>query len=230
MKPTMLLGKNPVVWLGQTLRSKGPVRVFKVMWHAVVDALWDFRHGTDTLKRIAPGELETDSTNKKSATYYGATRARPLIQLLDRLGLPDASVFVDLGSGKGRVLLIAAQYGFRRVVGVDFSEPLCRVARKNLEAFRRSRSITSDVQVVHADVVQYSIQPDETVFFLYDPFSTEVLDKVIGNIRQSLSIHPRKIWVIYNAPRHHDVIVQSGLFGRIQNYEIGGNEFCVYGN
>ena len=227
---SIFLGKNPITWLTRTIRSKGPLRVIKVLWHAVLDASWDLVHGTETLARIAPQNLETDSTNKGQATYYGATRARPLVKLLQHLDLPTSGGFVDFGSGKGRVVLIAAEYGFKKVVGIDFSEPLCQMARKNLETFRRSRTLQSEVVIVHSDVVLYPIQSDETTFFLYDPFSAEVLGQVLQNLRQSLAKHPRQIWVIYNSPRYHDVMERSGVFTESRDYEIGGNEFCVYGS
>ena len=127
-------------------------------------------------------------------------------------------------------MLIAAEHGFRKVVGVDFSEPLCQMARENLENYRRRRKLKSELIIVHSDVVRYAIQSDETTFFLYDPFSAVILIQVLQNLRQSLADHPRDIWVIYNSPRYHDLMNQSGLFTHSRNYEIGGNEFCVYGN
>ena len=212
------------------MRAKGPLRVVKVLWHATLDASWDFFHGTETLTRIAPQNLETDSENKSQATYYGATRARPLVRLFHQLGPSREGGFVDFGSGKGRVILIAAEYGFKKVVGIDFSEPLCHRARKNLESYRRRRKLESEISIVHSDVVRYKIQADETIFFLYDPFSAEVLAKVLENVRRSLIAHPRPIQVIYNSPRYHDVMERCGVFTDNQHYVIGGNEFCVYGN
>jgi SAM-dependent methyltransferase len=223
-----LLGKNPFRWLARTWREKGVVRVLKIAWHAALDSAWDLRHGTETLARIAPHELQTNSKNKKWATYYGATRARPLLELLERLQLPLTSGFVDFGSGKGRVLLIAAQYGFKRIVGIDFSPQLCEVARRNVEAFQRRNGGDSEFTVVHSDVVHYDIRAGQSVFFLYDPFSTEVLAEVLTNLRRSLAECPREICLIYNAPRHHALMQRSGLFDRFQQYEIGGNEFHVY--
>src|SRR5271166_6630819 len=41
-------------------------------------------------------------------------------------------VFVDIGSGKGRVLLMAADYPFQRVIGVELLPELHRVAQANL--------------------------------------------------------------------------------------------------
>ena len=81
---------------------------------------------------------------------------------------------------------------------------------------------------MHSDVVHYAFQPDERVFFLYDPFNSEVLAQVVANLRRSLIAHPRKICLIYNSPRHHHVFAESGLFQPRIDYEIGGNEFAVY--
>lgn len=222
------LGKNPLSWLVRTLRTKGPRRVVSVAWQSALDLAWDWRHGTETLKRIHPRELETDSDNKAEATYYGATRARPLALLLQELNLPRTGGFVDLGCGKGRVLLIAAEYGFRRVTGVDFSEPLCEIARGNLAAFRTGRQLAAEVTILHSDVVRYRVREDDDIFFLYDPFQASVLNEVLDNLRRSLEAHPRKMWVIYNSPRLHDVMEQSGLFPVCRHHVIGGNEFTVY--
>jgi len=226
----MLLGKKPLRWLVTTFRTKGPVRVAKLLWHAAWDPLWDWVHGTETLVRIQPDKLETDSHNKRHATMYGATRARPLMQLLKRLDLSREAGFVDLGSGKGRVLMIAAQYGFRKVVGVEFSEELCQLAGRNLEAFSRKQKSKFPITIVHSDVVHYAIQREDAVFFLYDPFGPIVLKQLLENLQKSVMAHPREIFLIYNSPRHHDVVESCGLFPERRHFEFGGSEFRVYGN
>ena len=75
----MILGKNPWRWFSRTVRTKGPIRPFKIAWNALLDLFWDLRHGTETLSRIERENLETHSENKNRATCYGATRARPLL-------------------------------------------------------------------------------------------------------------------------------------------------------
>ncbi len=224
----LLLGKNPIAWLVKTVRTKGLRRVLQILWQASLDATWDWMHGTETLRRIRPAQLETDSENKSLATDYGATRARPLVRLLRRLKLPLDAGFVDLGCGKGRVLLIAAEHGFRRVVGVDFSEPLCAIARSNIENYRRRRDLCSEILVIHSDVTQYSPRSDDSVFFLYDPFHASILARVLEGLRESVAKNPRRVWFIYNSPRCHEVMMESGLFSSGARYEIGGNEFTVY--
>ncbi len=225
---TLFLGKNPITWVAEAIRRRGLWRSCALVWHAVLDTAWDKIHRTETLSRIQPEDLETESGNKAQATAYGATRARPLSQLLQQLDLPRNATFVDLGSGKGRVVLIAATCGFRKIVGIDFSAPLCEIARRNIDSFQRHRRLNAEIVIVHSDVVLYEFQGDETVFFLYDPFSAAILGKVLENLRRSLEEVPRPIWIIYNSPRHHDVMERSGLFTSSQHREIGGIEFCIY--
>lgn len=226
----LFLGKNPVQWFFQTLRTKGPRRVATLIWHGATDHLWDILHGTETTRRIPAQDLETNSDNKDQSQSYGASRARPLMKLFERVGLSRESGFVDLGCGKGRVLMIAVLYGFRRVTGVEFSEPLCELAGRNLEAFSRRRKREFPAAIVHSDVVHYAIQSDDTVFFLYDPFGAKVLAQVLDNLLQSVRAHPREIFVIYNSPRHHDVMGNCDLFSDHRHFEVGGSEYCIYGN
>ncbi|MGA1237641.1 MAG: methyltransferase domain-containing protein [Limisphaerales bacterium] len=223
-----IFGKNLFRWVANTWRRGGLLRVIRVGWTTFWDGLWDWRHGTETLTRIPPDQLQTDSDNKQWAQYYGATKAGPLMKLFRRLGLGKDNTFVDLGCGKGRVVMLAAQHGFKRVVGVDFSSELCGVAERNIAEFRKRRAVDADIRILHSDVVEYAVGSNDSVFFLYDPFSKEVLSKVLENIRLSLIAEPRNLCLIYNSPRHHEEIHRSGVFERSSFYEIGGNEFYVY--
>jgi hypothetical protein len=54
-------------------------------------------------------------------------------------GLQDFT-FIDLGSGKGRVLLMAAAYGFKRIIGVEFMPELHRVAEENIRKYTEHRT------------------------------------------------------------------------------------------
>jgi SAM-dependent methyltransferase len=223
-----IFGKNLFRWFANTRRRGGLGRVVRIGWTTGWDMLWDWRHGTETLTRIPPDQLKTESGNKQWAQYYGATKAGPLMKLFRRLGLGKDRAFVDLGCGKGRVVMVAAQYGFRNIVGVDFSPELCRVAERNISEFRKRRPVESEIRILHSDVVEYAVGSNDSVFFLYDPFSKEVLGKVIENIKASLAATPRSLCLIYNSPRLHAEIEGSGVFERSAFYEIGGNEFYVY--
>jgi len=161
---------------------------------------------------------------------YAATKARPLWTLLSSLDLPRNGGFVDLGAGKGRVLLIAALYGFRKIVGVEFSPRLCEYAQRNIQIFKGRSRVSVEIDVVQSDAATYPIQPDQDVFFMFNPFGEVVMTKVLANLRRSVEMAPRKIWLIYNTPTQHHLIAKTGIF-RDQSYRnIGGTHFRIYSN
>jgi SAM-dependent methyltransferase len=219
---------RPGIWLVQSLRDRGPVRTLKVAVNVLADLSFDWKHGTDTMKWVDVDFFETASQNKSRAVRYQATKVRPLAKLLSKLRLPTTGSFLDLGCGKGRVLLIASQLGYRRVVGVEFCSHLCRQARQNVDRFRTQHPDCSPIDVIESDVALYRFAGDESVLFMYNPFDQVVVKQTMDNVRTSVRMMPRDIWLIYNTPLQHETIQQQGDFGRCQRYEIGGTTFHVY--
>ena len=105
---------------------------------------------------------------------------------------PRTFTFIDLGCGKGRALLVAANLGFKQVIGVEFVHELAETAKKNLDIL----GITNAV-VELADAAEYYFPGGGIVVYLNNPFSGEVMEKVIVNLKRSL---PKKVYVIYTNP------------------------------
>lgn len=221
---------NGLGWALQSTREKGIVNTIKIACNVVMDLRFDWKYGTDTMRWVDRNALDTRSDNKSHSAPYRATKVGPLLQLLNRLHLPRDSTFLDIGAGKGRVLLIASQYGFRKVVGIEFSGELCAIARRNVELFFRKAKPLSSIEVIETDAAKYRFQAEDRVFFMYNPFDAFIVAKVLDNLRSSLEENPRRIWLIYNTPKNHDVIKGSALFQSDSFYEIGGNRFRVYTN
>ena len=217
-------------WARASINERGLLTTLSVAFSAVVDLTFDWRHGTDTARIVPIGEMNIRSENTAHAVHYQATKARPLAKLLRRLRFPEGSVFVDFGSGKGRVLLLAAREKFKRVVGVEFSPDLCAVARQNVELFRRKHPSLAAVEIIEADATSYQVRPDENVFFLFNPFDEVILAKVMQRIGESLAAHPRAAWMIYGTPRHARVVDEAGCFSSHQTLYFGGMEFRIYAN
>lgn len=217
-----------IAWAVNSVRTRGLAQTAKVATSAIADLSFDLKYGTDTTRWVRVDDLGEVGENKIHSVHYQATKARPLRHLLHSLDLPKDQVFVDFGSGKGRALMIAAECGFQKVVGVEFSPALCDQARKNMKIFRTKRNVSTEIEIVRADVAHYQIQPDQSVFFMYNPFGDAVMEHVVINLRRSLEQAPRPVWLIYNTPLCHGVIEKSGLFRNRLNREIGGTSFVVY--
>jgi predicted RNA methylase len=215
-------------WALNSVRERGLVHTVKVATSVVADLSFDWRHGTSTMRWVDVDHLDAVGENRVHSTGYQATKARPLWALLNSLDLPRNKGFVDFGAGKGRVLLIAALCGFRKIVGVEFSPELCECARRNIEIFKRRSRLQARIDVHLWDAAAYPIQPDECVFFMYNPFGRAVMSQVLANLRRSVETTPRNVWLIYNTPSHHALVENTGIFRSQLDRNIGGTQFRVY--
>jgi predicted RNA methylase len=108
--------------------------------------------------------------------------------------------FLDLGSGKGRALLLAAMYPFARVVGVEVQPGLDAIARQNIERFANPGQRCHHIESLCADAREYAFPPTNLVLYLFNPFPDYVLREVLANLVASARSTPRSVLVIYNAP------------------------------
>jgi hypothetical protein len=120
-------------------------------------------------------------------------------------------VFIDFGSGKGRVVYQAAQFPFKRVIGVEIAEELTGIARYNVD-HNRDRLKCGEVELVTNDAVSYEVPDDVTVAYFYHPFEGQIFARVIDNLVASLDRNPRRLRIIYVYPMSADYIYRTGRF------------------
>ena len=106
--------------------------------------------------------------------------------------------FVDLGCGKGRVLVLAAEYGFRRVIGVELAPEVYEAAKCNLERCAPYLPAATAVELVHDDATLWAAPDDAGMFFLFNPFGEELLARAIANIGDSVAAAPRDVTVVFH--------------------------------
>ncbi len=124
--------------------------------------------------------------------------ARKVIRVLDPG--PD-DVFYDVGCGMGRMLCLMARTSVKKVVGVELFPALCEIARQNaLNLSGRKAQI--EIWCIDASKANMS---DGTMYFFFNPFGPETLNRVIHNIEKSLAEHPRKIKIVYYNAVHESV-------------------------
>jgi predicted RNA methylase len=166
----------------------------------------DRRLGIDTCREVRLSSLGLAEQDRVDYEPSGWSSARTA---LDRLTVEPDDVLIDLGSGKGRVVLEAAQRPFRRVIGVELSPELTRIARSNLAASRH-RLRCQDVQLVTADVTSFEMPDDITVVYLRDPFGGAVFTAALDAMIASVDRAPRRVRISYWIPREHDRLMASG--------------------
>ncbi|MEW5915001.1 MAG: class I SAM-dependent methyltransferase [Gemmatimonadota bacterium] len=210
-----------------SLRKRGPAATLGILATSAVDLWYDWRRGTRTAGWVALEEFSIDSPNREHGRAYQATPAFAFTKLMQKVPLPRDAGFVDFGCGKGRVLLLAGDAGFQRVTGIEFATELVAEANDNIARWR-ARNSTCDMRVVEGDVLHYSIDAHDRVFFFFNPFDDVILDGVLDRIEESLRQIPREAWIIYHNPLEGARIDARPHFQRFASHTFWGNEFAVY--
>lgn len=173
---------------------------------------FDARHGVDTEKRWRASDLQADGDDLQHVWRYWPTLRTSFERLMDGVQILHRDfVFVDLGSGKGRVLLLASHYPFRRIVGVELSPALHQVAEHNVRAYRSGAQRCRAFSLLCMDAGGFRPPDDNLVLYLFQPFPIETLRLVLENLRASLERRPRELVIGYLNPLFHDEVMDSGL-------------------
>jgi SAM-dependent methyltransferase len=173
-----------------------------------------FGPGIDTEGSIPVSDLDdVESPNWVYGAAYEPIQIASLTDLLDPLAVDyEDTVFLDLGSGKGRAVLMACALPFKRIIGVEFSPSLHRAARQNVERFRgRIR----EPELVSGDAVAFPIPDDPLVLFLYNPFRAPVMRQVVAHVASSFRVHPRRIVVLYFRPEYAWLFDEAHFLTRV---------------
>ena len=125
-------------------------------------------------------------------------------------GLDANRNILDFGCGKGRVLAVAAFYGFSELTGIDFAKELCEEARRNIAPIQQ-RFPEKIFNIIHANATGHKIENDTNVFFFFNPFDETVMLAVAKNILQSLKENPREVYVVYLNPVHKEIFLSAGF-------------------
>jgi len=152
---------------------------------------------------------------ENSALAYGYEGVQPgVFRAMVRAAAiaPGGFGCVDFGSGKGRALVLAAECGFRRVIGVELAPRLHEVAVRNVAAFRAVRPDAPPIELHCGDAVDLPLPAGDLMLFFFNPFGAAVLQKVAGNIVCALRERGRRIVVAYRNPLHAEVFDRLALF------------------
>lgn len=188
----------------------------------VFEVALDRATGMETFAYVSHEALEFDETNGKAYEPSGWATLLTLRRVFRELSITDRDVFIDFGSGKGRAIYWAARYPFRRVIGVELSERLNQIARRNIDK-NRERFACKDVTLVTSDALKFDIPNDLTVAYLYNPFQGAIFTGLLDRLCASVRGTPRPFHLVYVNPVMHEQVLSRGF--RVTSR---GNTFYVY--
>jgi hypothetical protein len=199
--------RQVVEWVGRNHWRISPMNLYeKFEKHR-----FDRRHGVDTQLDVNLSDLSIASPNRHRGSRYHATPPVSFKRILKRLKVDLADyTFVDFGSGKGRTLLLASDFPFKRIIGVEFGEELHRHAVNNIQRYKAKHN--SQIESIHVDATQFVLPDGPLILYFFHPFDGIVLRQVLANIRRATSVSDRKIFIVYLYLENEDVLKESGQF------------------
>jgi SAM-dependent methyltransferase len=166
---------------------------------------FDRRFGVDTAGFNWISKFELDPDVAVHANSYGPIHnIEPYLRPLDIAF--EKYTFVDYGCGKGRALLMASDFPFKEIIGVEFVPALLTMARRNVQLYRNSEQKCHAIRIVESDAAVFEPPSTPTVFFLYNPFDAVVLTKVLSRIRKVHAGKKSTNYLIYCDPAHRGCI------------------------
>jgi hypothetical protein len=160
-------------------------------------------HGVDTSGLVPAKHLVTGHANDEHVTaYYGVAPSilRALIAHW-RETVPSHPIssytFIDIGAGKGRGLMVASEYAFRDVIGIELNPELAAIARKNVAHWIHAHSDDptaprlAPIEVLEQDALDFDLPATPTLLFLFHPFEAPVLRQLLRRIETQFAALPK---------------------------------------
>ena len=190
----MATALNPTT-LRRTIRKWPGVQRIVDLNVALEDWWFDFYHHVDTSARSAE-QIAFGWPADKLNFHYLPIRPKCARRALRNLPLKNLCeyTFIDFGSGKGRMLFMAARHGFKNVFGVELRRELHNQASKNARECRHLDA--GSIESLNLDASEYEFPDEKLVLFFFNPFGSEVMAKVLEKLTESLDRHFREVWIV----------------------------------
>jgi SAM-dependent methyltransferase len=193
---------------------------------------FDRKYGTDTSGYLGPEELVNGGAN--DAYNYGYSAIAPSVfheacrrwrETLPAVsGRIEAYTFVDVGAGKGRALLLAAELPFRKVIGVEISEELTRIAQRNVARWCRVAQPKTKIRIVHRDAAKFRWPRTPLFVYLYNPFACSLVAQMAENLAAVAASGSGMMDLLYVNPTCANTLTSQGLFVRLWTARIQMDE------
>ena len=231
--------EGALTWLRDSLHHRGVAGSLRYYGRELVDMLrdltperrksrygdidFDFDHGVDTT--WATVSLRTRVREWLSGGQYQPSEPTLFREIIESLPVPpNGFTFIDLGSGKGRTLLMASSFPFRRIIGMELLEELNAIATANIARYHSDEQRCFAIEARAGDARYFDFPAEPIVLYLFNPFPRHIWREVLANLQASLGATPREVFVIYHNAVHEDILKAQGWLSEVRRT----HQFVIY--
>ncbi len=211
---------NTTEWIREAIRTRGFLGALGYYASGLFELLRDL---TPARRKSRYGDIDFDFDHQVDTTWANIslrTRIREWLRgvqyqasepalfrgIIESVPVSvEGFTFIDLGSGKGRTLLMASSFPFARIVGVELLTELNAIALQNIARYKSEQQKCFAIESHAAEARGFQFPAEPTLLYLFNPFPEHVLREVLANLHRSLLAAPRPVCVIYHNLIHEDV-------------------------
>jgi hypothetical protein len=182
---------------------------------------FDLANGVQTSGLIPGRFLKTGHLNDRHSTAYFGVAPSVFHALLKRwqgtkpIAQLEHFTFVDIGAGMGRAMLLASEYPFRGVTGIELNPALVRIARNNLATWRTGDRAISPMRILRGDVLDFRIPKGPCLLFLFNPFGESVMRRLLARLARAFKDRPCELDLLYVNNEEDRIIERHSGFARL---------------
>lgn len=202
------------------------INIFKrrAFFYSVKYVLWvyiDKIRGYDFVKNAG---FDKTGLDDEYATVYQATRdTKFLKKVLKDIGITNEDSIIDLGCGKAYTLFFFSKFSFKKIAGVELSNYLYSIAKNNMDKLGDKRCF-----LYHISASSFTEFDEYNIIYMFNPFRSDIMKKVMENLRESICRNPRRVIIIYKIPAEHDTIIGTGCFKLLKSIPGKTDLYNVY--
>jgi predicted RNA methylase len=214
--------KKPIDRIINVIKTQGLLKLIfhfsnYLQWkyHRFSENRFDKKYNVDTLQTSSDYFESAITDNTAFAVPYEPIQHHIFKDMLAHTTTDGGNyTFIDLGSGKGRALLFATNYQFKRIIGVEFSRDLHAIAEKNVHNYLKKTKKNHNIELYCIDVVDFNLPATNLVIFLYNPFFGSVMSSVVDKLTEFLSLRQHDLYILYRNPQCADFLDNHKLLDR----------------
>jgi hypothetical protein len=200
-------------WLARKAHARRTRRKTAQGWEAFAERLpheqaankaFDLRFHTDTADEMAL--VDAGISAEQAAMGNGVYRPfweSDFHATMSALGIAfDGFTCVDIGSGKGKLLLLASDYPFSRIVGIEYSPRLHASALRNIEVYDSPAQRCGTIEAFQGDALDFRLPDGALVCLLFNALDPSTTRKFVERQEASLAFREAPAFLIYANLRH----------------------------
>lgn len=181
--------------------------IFQKLHNKILDRYYGFDE-PDTIATIVNAKTLTfNGANGDDAHSYDAAPFTVIHWFISavQITVSDYS-FIDVGSGRGRVIAAMERVPFQNVTGIEYSLELHEDAKANVfDPTHQKHKRCGTLELICGDAVDYNVPDTPCIFFMYNPFGGDTVQRFLEMLERSYQANPRPIYIGYYNPEYQAV-------------------------